>query len=178
MSNALQSTAADLPPEKSVWHGTPSQVLNLPQYLLWSAVLLVLLGIEALTWDSIQGLPAPVRWLIYLLTSVPVLIMAWKWLVLATTQFELTTQRLRMRTGVLNRQLEELELYRVRDSTLEQPLALRVFALSNINLVTSDKGDRVITLRAIRRGDGVREEIRTYVEECRMRRGVRELDID
>jgi phosphoglucosamine mutase len=111
------------------------------------------------------------------LAAVPLAIAAWKWLVVATTEYELTTQRLRTRRGVLNKHLDELELYRVRDYKLEQPFFLRLFSLSTVILQTSDKSNPVLVLKAIPRGDSLREEMRTYVEEARTRRGVREVDM-
>jgi len=109
---------------------------------------------------------------------VPVVIALWKWLVVANTRYELTTQRLRTRRGVLNKHMDELELYRVRDYKLEQSFFLRLFSLSSVILQTSDRSNPVLMLRAIPRGDSLREHMRTYVEEARMRRGVREVDME
>jgi hypothetical protein len=71
-----------------------------------------------------------------------------------------------------------LELYRVRDYRLEQPFLLRLFSLSILTLTTSDKTHPIVVLRAIPRGEELREQMRTYVEEARMRRGVREIDLE
>lgn len=137
--------------EQQIWTATPSQVLNLPQYVLWGLFF----------------------WLV-----IPIFVILWKWLVLKNTHYELTSERLRTRSGVLNKKLDELELYRVRDFRLEQPLFLRLFGLSNIVLQTSDRTNPVITLAGVRAGEQVREYIRTYVEACRQRKGVRELDVE
>jgi uncharacterized membrane protein YdbT with pleckstrin-like domain len=104
--------------------------------------------------------------------------MLWKWLVVKNTKYELTTERLRMRHGVLNKKTDELELYRVRDYKLDQPFFLRIFSLGNIILQTSDKSHPHIVLEAIPNGEDLREQLRTYVEACRTRKGVRELDIE
>jgi uncharacterized membrane protein YdbT with pleckstrin-like domain len=165
--------------ERSVWQGTPSQIINLPQYLLWLAIFGVLIVVGMALWDAmVLNLLPPLLWALCALAAVPLFVIAWKWLVLANTRYELTTQRLRTRTGVLNRHFEELELYRVRDYRLEQPLHLRLFSLSNLTLETSDKSHRHIVLRAVRGGQAMREDLRTHVEEARARRGVRELDVE
>jgi uncharacterized membrane protein YdbT with pleckstrin-like domain len=167
------------PAERTVWRGTPSHVINLPQYLLWGAIFAALVAIGMQMWDSLTlNLPPALLWLLCALATIPLFVIAWKWLVLANTQYELTSQRLRMRTGVLNKHLDELELYRVRDYKLEQPFHLRLFALANIVLQTSDRSSREVVLRAVSRGESIREEMRTYVEEARMRRGVREVDVE
>lgn len=137
--------------EEVVWTGSPSQVLNLPVYVVCGLLF----------------------WLV-----IPVFIAVWKWLVLRNTRYELTTERLRIRQGVLNKELDELELYRVRDYRLEQPFCLRLFSLGNITLRSSDTSHPFIVLRAIRDGEAVREQIRTHVEECRVKKRVLPLDVD
>lgn len=137
--------------EEVVWTASPSQVLNIPVYLVCGLLF----------------------WLV-----VPVFIAIWKWLVLHNTRYELTTERLRIRQGVLNKDLDELELYRVRDYRLEQPFILRLFSLGNITLRSSDTSHPVVVLRAIRGGEAVREQIRKHVEECRVKKRVLPLDVD
>jgi uncharacterized membrane protein YdbT with pleckstrin-like domain len=140
-----------MPEEKTVWTSSPSQVLNLPIFILCGLLFFLV---------------------------IPIFYALWKWLVVKFTQYELTSERLKIRSGVINRNLDELELYRVRDYKLDQPLSLRVFSLGNIILTTSDKTTPVITLRAIRNAEGVREELRTHVEACRTAKRVREIDFE
>ena len=137
--------------EEVVWTASPSQVLNLPVYVVCGLLF----------------------WLV-----IPMFIAVWKWLVLRNTRYELTTERLRIRQGVLNKELDELELYRVRDYRLEQPFWLRIFSLGNITLRSSDTSHPFIVLHAIRNGEAVREQIRTHVEECRIKKRVLPLDVD
>jgi len=137
--------------EKPIWTGTPSQVINLPTFIV--------LGLFF--------------WLV-----IPVFMMLWKWLVVKNTKYELTTERLKTRYGVLNKQMDEIELYRVRDYRFEQPFFLRIFSLGNVVMQTSDKSHPLVTIRAIPNGEELRERIRTHVEECRARKGVREIDFE
>lgn len=137
--------------EPVVWTGSPSQILNVPVYLVCGLLFFLV---------------------------VPVFIGLWKWLVLRNTQYELTSERLRIRQGVLNKMLDELELYRVRDYKLEQPLLLRIFSLGNITLRTSDTSHPYIVLRGITDGEHVREQLRKYVEECRVKKRVLPLDLE
>ena len=137
--------------EELVWTGSPSQILNLPTYLICGVLF----------------------WLV-----VPVFVAIWKWLVLRNVRYELTSERLKVRQGVLNKRLDELELYRVRDYNIEQPFWLRIFSLASITLRTSDTTHPVIVLRAIRDGEHVRELIRKYVEECRVKKRVLPLDLE
>ena len=137
--------------EKRVWQGSPSQLLNFPVFVVCALLF----------------------WLV-----VPIFIALWKWLVVKNTVYELTSERLRVRRGVLNKQLEEIELYRVRDYRLEQPLALRLFSLGNVTVTSTDASQPTLVLHAVHDSDQVREQIRYYVEDCRSRKRVRALDIE
>lgn len=107
-----------------------------------------------------------------------VLIILWKWLVIKNIKYELTTERLRTRHGVLNKKTDELELYRIRDYKLDQPFFLRLFSLGNIVLQTSDRSHPEVTLKAIPNGEELREQLRTHVEACRTKKRVREVDFE
>jgi uncharacterized membrane protein YdbT with pleckstrin-like domain len=135
--------------EQTVWKGTPSHVINFGPNLL--CVLLC--------------------WLV-----VPVFILLWKWLVVRTTIYEVTTQRLRLRTGVFNKKIEDLELYRVKDFRVDQPFFLRLFSVANVVLETSDRSHPHVVLRAIPNAEALTDHIREIVESLRHSRGVREVD--
>lgn len=137
--------------ERDVWVGTPSQVINLGSFIL--------LGLFF--------------WLIF-----PLFMILWKWLTVKNTKYELTTQRLRTRHGILNKKTDELELYRVRDYKLDQPLFLRLFSLGNIILITSDKSHPQVILTAIPNGEELKEQLRTFIEECRSKKRVMEVDFE
>jgi uncharacterized membrane protein YdbT with pleckstrin-like domain len=136
--------------EEVVWTGSPSQVVNLPVFVVCALLC----------------------WLV-----VPIFVALWKWLVVKSIRYELTTERLKLRQGVLNRILDELELYRVRDYKLEQPFFLRIFSLGNIVIRTTDTTHPYILLRAVRDCENVLERVRRHVEECRAKKNVRALDL-
>ena len=83
-----------------------------------------------------------------------------------------------MRTGVLNKRVDELELYRVKDYAMEQPLMLRLVGLGNVTMVTSDASTPTVAMRAIPGAEQVREKLRSAVQAERDRKRVRELDVD
>ena len=136
--------------EKIIWKGTPSPVLNLKVY--------VLCGLFC--------------WLI-----IPILIAAWKWFELRQIQYELTSQRLKHRSGIFNRKTDVIELYRVKDISLEEPFLYRLFSAGNITLYTSDYSSPQLMLEALPNSEQVAELIRNQVELIRERRQVREIDV-
>jgi uncharacterized membrane protein YdbT with pleckstrin-like domain len=85
---------------------------------------------------------------------------------------------LRIRSGVLNRRLDELELYRVKDYAMEQPLFLRLVGLGNLTIITSDATNPQVVILAIHDVEKVREKLRTAVQSERDRKRVRQLDVD
>src|SRR5262245_25733241 len=127
----MSATAATTQ-ESTVWQGTPSQLINFSQYLGWGVIFFALLAAGVAILGSLDHVPAAAVGALCVLVAIPWAVIGWKWLVLAHTRYELTTQRLRIRTGVLNRRLEEVELYRVRDYKLEQPFFQRLFSLSTV----------------------------------------------
>lgn len=137
--------------EELVWTGSPSQLVNTPVFVV--CALLV--------------------WLI-----VPLFVAIWKWLVVRNIRYELTSERIRLREGVLNKRFDEVELYRVRDYRLDQPFYLRIFSLGHITIRTTDTSNPVIVLRAITNSENVLELVRRHVEECRARKNVRALDME
>lgn len=109
---------------------------------------------------------------------IPLAMWAFRWWMTRTTKYELTSQRLRRTSGILNRTLDELELYRVKDYSVEMPLMMRIFGLGNLRLVTSDATTPVVDIPAIQGAMDVRELLRTAVQAERDRKRVRELDVD
>ena len=108
---------------------------------------------------------------------LPIPLAIWRWLEIRCLGYEVTAERIRITSGVLSRRLEELELYRVKDSALDVPLLLRLVGLGNVVLRTSDLSQPVLVLRAVRDAATLRENIRGAVEKLRQSRGVRELDV-
>jgi len=107
---------------------------------------------------------------------VPLLILLVRYLRTAMHVYELTPQRLRETAGLLSRQTEELELYRVKDVSIEEPLLQRIFGRGTVVLATSDRSTPVVILSCIPDPRGVADTIRNLVERCRVTKGVREID--
>lgn len=106
----------------------------------------------------------------------PIGMAIWRYFSTSSEQFEITSERIRMRSGVFSRRLEEMELCRVKDSSLEQPFLFRLVGLSNIVIKTSDATTPRIEIPAISDAQKVREELPISVEQMRDRKGVREVD--
>jgi uncharacterized membrane protein YdbT with pleckstrin-like domain len=152
--------------ETTLWKGSPSQWLNLGPF---TAALVAGAGI------LIGGFFFPPAWVALIL---PLGFMLWKYLVVRTQVFELTSERLRITRGVINQQVDEIELYRVKDSLMVRPWWMRLTGLASIELETSDRSMPQLAIPAIHNGVEMREILRKQVEVIRDRKRVRELDFE
>ena len=94
------------------------------------------------------------------------------------TVYELTDQRIKLKTGILNQEIDECELYRVRDYKVVKPFFQRIFGLGRIELVTSDRSNSNINLNGIKDPENLYNLIRDNVEIIRRKTGTRELDVE
>jgi uncharacterized membrane protein YdbT with pleckstrin-like domain len=107
---------------------------------------------------------------------VPLGLMLWRYLDTRFERYEISTERIRVTRGILSKRMDELELYRVKDTSLVQPFFLRIFRLANLVIDTSDASTPRIVLPAIPEARVLRENLRGCVEKMRARKGVREFD--
>ncbi|SEM67561.1 PH domain-containing protein [Lihuaxuella thermophila] len=137
--------------EETLWVGTPSHVARLGTYLLC---------------------------LLFCWLIVPIFIAIWTAIKLKSTRYVLTTERLRITEGIFSKRTEQVELYRVKDMSMEKPFIYRMFSKGNIHLITSDHSFPNFKLEAISDVDVLMDVLREHVEICRERKRVTEIDID
>jgi uncharacterized membrane protein YdbT with pleckstrin-like domain len=152
--------------EVVVWEGTPSQVLNLLRFCVCGFFCLVCLILAFLHPATLVG------------CLIAGGIAVWNWYQVKCTKYVLTNERYRRTRGVLSRRIDDLELYRVKDTSLDQPLFLRLFTLANIEIMSSDISTPRTVIKAIAfdEANRLREITRKHVEELRTRKRVREID--
>ena len=154
--------------ERTVWSGSPSQWTNFPVFCI--AILAIVGSVVAAT-----RLNQPY---IYIVAVLAIVFAFVPWLRTNTTRIEVTTERIGTRTGIFTRRRRDMELYRVKDTTLHEPFFLRLVGLANIEVVSSDKTTPFVVIPAIRDAESLRQKIRANVERMRMTRRVRELDFE
>jgi hypothetical protein len=89
-----------------------------------------------------------------------------------------TSQRLRVVRGLLNRSTEEVELTRVRDVSYEQTLAQRALGIGTVTVVGTDVTSPTVVLHDVEDPEAVKELIRQAVQEQRRRYRVRQVEGD
>ncbi|MFL5810582.1 MAG: PH domain-containing protein [Flavisolibacter sp.] len=146
--------------ENTICEISPSQLLNLKAFTL------SIIGIAVVITAAIL---AEMNMLLVLLV-IPVGYALWKWLVIKNTILKITDQRIILREGVLNKRTNETELYRVRDSTIEEPLFYRLFGCGNIIIFTTDEADATLKLTAFKKPHWLKDQVRNYAEICRQKK--------
>lgn len=140
-----------VPPEEIVWRGTSSQWKNFGVYL-------------------ICGLFC---WLI-----VPFFFALVYYLQTKNKVFELTTQRLKITSGVFSKVTETLELYRVKDIESRQPFFSRLVGIENVQMTTTDASSPLVLIEAVPSSVSFADKLRNQVEAIRQQKRVREIDIE
>jgi len=162
--------------EETVWRGTSSQMKNVSVFLFCGLCLCAPIVLFAILWrnESTRDFSP----YIFTLAIVPIFIALARFLQTKNRVYELTTERLKISQGVFNKVTDTLELYRVKDLETRQPFWQRIFRVENIYISTSDISTPAVVIEAVPQKVGLTDKIRNAVENIRMQKKVRELDIE
>ncbi|MDE0140291.1 MAG: PH domain-containing protein [Caldilineaceae bacterium] len=87
-------------------------------------------------------------------------------------RYELTTQRIRLIRGLLGRSYNEIELVRVRDTSVNQHLGERALNVGDVSITSNDPSHPELTLHNVKDPMEVREMIRQATMKEKQRRGL------
>ena len=169
--------------EQTVWSGSPSQILNLARGLRVLVVLAVLVAVflarNAILsfvggFVEIESLPLPIDSILLAIIGVVAamqfLKLAWAWFAIGSTVYTLTEERFIVQRGVINRRTDTLELYRVTDVTVVEPLLTRLVGAGDVVLLSDDRTTPAVRVRAIHQPLQVMALIRKHSEAIRQQR--------
>src|SRR5205085_9763016 len=162
--------------EETVWRGTSSQMKNVSVFLFCGLCLCAPIVLFAILWrnESTRDFSP----YIFTLAIVPIFIALARFLQTKNRVYELTTERLKISRGVFNKVTDTLELYRVKDLETRQPFWQRAFGVENVQINTTDVSTPFILIEAVSKKIGLGDKIRNAVENVRMQKRVRELDVE
>jgi len=171
--------------ERTVWQGSPSQTVNLPVYLMLGIALVVTtVGLLFLRSGTAPSATTDINartvypWIIVAIWVLCGIAALTSYLKVSTTKYVLTTERLRVTTGILSTVTQDLELRRVRDSVILKPFWARLAGLGDVQILSADASTPRVVLHAIRDPDGVQTMIRSNVQTQWSRFGVRQMELD
>jgi hypothetical protein len=98
--------------EEELWRGRPSQILNLKLYIGWAIVLLGVLSAMLVRFDL---WPLPATLAVIALLQIVVRNLRWR-----SIEYVVTTQRIRVVSGLFDKNIQEVELFRVKDTMVQQ----------------------------------------------------------
>ncbi|MEM9535870.1 MAG: PH domain-containing protein [Cyanobacteria bacterium P01_E01_bin.45] len=170
--------------EHTVWSGSPSQILNLAQGLRSLLVLAILVAVflarapilNAVNQRGVDldSLPVPVGTILLAIIAIvaimQVLKLAWAWFAVGSTVYTLTEERFIVQRGVINRRTDTLELYRVTDVTVVEPLLTRLVGAGDVVLLSDDRTTPAVRVKAIYQPLQVMALIRKHSEAIRQQR--------
>ena len=170
------------PAEPVVWQGTPSARAQLPTYAalalgaLVATAGLVFLG-SADEGAGGRSLRPLVPWLVVLAWGVCGFAALATYVRNRATRYALTSERLRVTTGLLSTTTQELELRRVRDTLVVRPLLLRLLGLGHVTLLSADASTPRVTLWAVPDPEQLQSTVRDLVQQAYRAGRVREVDV-
>ncbi len=112
------------------------------------------------------------RWLLLLGWNIGLLI---SWLQTFGEKIKITSQRIVLAHGVISQDVEEVEYYRVRDTTYQQGILQRIFRIGTITLLSDDATAPTLVF-SIDNPEYYREQIRECINVERNRMGAVQVD--
>ena len=146
--------------EKTIHQTCPSQIRNLQAFAISIVLIAAIIVASILAANN----------LILIALILPVIYAFCKWLEIKTTKLKVTDERIIVSEGILNKTTHETELYRVRDTTIEEPFFYRIFGLGNIIVFTTDEANATHRFRGYKKPHWVKDQIRNYSEICRQKK--------
>ncbi len=137
----------------------------------------VLLGIAGIVLAA-MNLPNLGLWPLALV-AISLIIVAVKWFSNLAATYELTTERLIIRRGIIFKSIDEVELYRIKDIRIDFSLLNQIGGIGRITITSSDETTKYLDLVMpdIQQARERREQMRRLVDSARQRRRVREIDM-
>lgn len=89
------------------------------------------------------------------------------------TVYKLTPSRVILQTGLFNKKVDEVRLYRIKDISYHQTFGERIFGLGCVKLYSSDASLPELVLKRIKNSEKVKEVLSQTVEIARRDNGVR-----
>lgn len=163
-----------------LWQGRPSQYTNVGFYVACTLPALLAVPVFMLWPSQAGGQYADLKqFAVYGLMALLVFMafmVFWCYLVTRSTSYRLTAETLTVAEGVLQRDINTLETFRVKDLSVHKSLLQRLVGIGDLQLDCSDRSHPTLLLKSIRDPEGVLRVLRRVVSTARQAKGVREID--
>jgi uncharacterized membrane protein YdbT with pleckstrin-like domain len=145
----------------------------------WGTCFLFLAGLVGSFYFLAQGILVGAAWVAPLLLLVALVVLALKWFENIAIAYEVTEDRLILHKGILQKSIDEIELYRVKDVRIDFSIINQLADIGTITIASSDETtrDAPLVIRDVAKARLRRERLRALVNTARRNRGVREIDM-
>lgn len=106
---------------------------------------------------------------------ITITVAGYRFMFIRSILYLITPEVIRVRTGIFSKRLDNLEMFRIKDYTVTQPLILQVFRLMNLTLKTTDPENKSMTMTGIPVSDII-DTIRGHVQESRQHNRIFEVN--
>lgn len=93
------------------------------------------------------------------------------------TSYTLNESKLLLNTGIFNLKEEEILLYRIRDISVSESLADRIFRVGTLSITSSDSTHPTLTIQHVKNPRLVKEALSKCIEEDRRKRKIRATEL-
>jgi uncharacterized membrane protein YdbT with pleckstrin-like domain len=165
----------------SQWKNTFSFTMSilLTVALLWADPYMIVVSDAVLSglsgFTDIPALPSSI--LLYVFLALVWLMMGWKVLKVKALYYEFEDERVLIHHGVLNKEMDPLEYFRIKDPSVKRPLLCRLARLHNLHLVTTDRSHPFVIMAYITNFDNREPELRQGVDKATRTGRGREVDV-
>lgn len=96
-----------------------------------------------------------------------------------SVHYRITSQRVVIESGLLNKRMDQIDVYRINDYVVERPLGQRMVGTGNLVLSAMDRSTPDVRLFGLKTDVmALYERLRKATEEQKRHRGVRPLDAE
>lgn len=159
------------------WTASPSQYINAGYFWAMAIAAVFLIAAAVFLNRSLHPQSLLAAATTFSIVLIPLAMAGWRYANTRVTRYTMRDQRLFFQRGILNRTTHQIELFRIRDFVLDEPIALRLFGLSNVQVISADVATPNLQIHAIRNGASVVSMLRESVMDMRQQYNVREVEM-
>ena len=155
--------------EQLIWEGRPSQRAFTIQYALLGVFVFIC------SFIAVSSRSTPY---FYFAAGASIILIAWitaKAMQVYGSSYRLTNERLILKSGLFAVAIVEIELFRVRDTSVSQTMLDKVFQIGSVSITAPDTSTPQVCIYGIRRPLEIRESIRSLSLKIRNLKNLRSL---
>lgn len=113
---------------------------------------------------------------LFIIPAILVCLYGWyRYFYIRAVKFELNTNTLQMTSGLFNKRIDSLELFRIKDYVITQSFFMRIAGLMNMTLISTDMTNKALMMSGIPFAPELTDHFRDVVRAARQINKILEL---